>query len=149
MLAYRKVKLVYYGSLINVGNPIKTSQDAVARIKHDLSREPTEVFVALLLDGRHYAIGEYEISRGTLTTSLVHPRETFRIAIKKGAAAIIVAHNHPSGNPYPSQEDKSLTDRLVKTGNLIGIPVIDHIIIGSNINWSLRETNSEIFTENY
>ncbi len=104
-----------------------------------LMGEPQEVFCALLLNAKHRTIGYVEISRGTLTASLVHPREVFRAAIAMNAACIIVAHNHPSGDPEPSPEDREVTQRLVDAGKLLGIPVLDHVIIGLGRHVSMKE----------
>lgn len=79
------------------------------------------------------------VSTGSLTASVVHPREVYKIAIQKSAYSIIVLHNHPSGDPSPSKEDIQITERLKKVGELIGIPLLDHIIIGDGIYRSLKE----------
>ncbi|MCZ6690196.1 MAG: DNA repair protein RadC, partial [Planctomycetota bacterium] len=109
------------------------------RLGPALSVTEKETFYALLLDSKNRLIREEAISTGTLTASLVHPREVFRGAIKDAAAALIVAHNHPSGDPTPSREDLEVTSRLRATGELIGIPLLDHIIIGSGRYVSLAE----------
>ena len=97
-----------------------------------------ETFQVLLLDPRHRIRDRLEVSRGTLNASLVHPREVFREAIRRGAAAIVVGHNHPSGDPEPSPEDHAVTRRLVEVGVLVGIPVLDHLVLAGG-NWvSLR-----------
>lgn len=103
--------------------------------------EPTEVFVALLLDAQHKIIGgaPVVISRGILNSTMVHPREVFRPAILAGAAAIIVAHNHPSGDPTPSPDDRNVTAELVKAGNLLDIPVHDHMVVGDGRYISFAE----------
>ncbi|MCL4133840.1 UNVERIFIED_CONTAM: hypothetical protein GTU68_039510 [Idotea baltica] len=98
-----------------------------------------EIFYALLLDGRHRLLETERISEGTLTTSLVHPREVFRLAIRKSAAAIVVAHNHPSGDPEPSRQDLDVTRRLADCGKLLGIPLLDHVVIGTGAHVSIRE----------
>lgn len=110
----------------------------VAEILDHLREEAVEVFAVLLLDGKHRVSGMAEVSRGTLTTSLVHPREVFGPALRMGAAAVIVAHNHPSGNPEPSKEDLAVTRRLIEAGQLLGVPVLDHVIIGDSFV-SLRD----------
>lgn len=94
--------------------------------------EPAEVFVVLLLNAQNKVIGDAPvvITRGILNSSLVHPREVFRPAILAGAAAIIVAHNHPSGDSTPSAEDKVVTKQLVSAGKLLDIPVHDHLVVG-------------------
>ena len=98
-----------------------------------------ERFHVLLLDGKHRLLRAEVVSEGTLTTSLVHPREVFRSAIREAAAAIVVAHNHPSGDPEPSSEDLEVTRRLVRTGRLLGIPLLDHVVLGERAWVSLRE----------
>ena len=89
-----------------------------------------ENFLVAALDARRRVIGVSTVSVGTLSASLVHPREVFKPAILLNAAAVIVCHNHPSGDPTPSAEDREATRRLVKAGELLGIPVADHIILG-------------------
>ncbi len=96
-----------------------------------------EHFVILYFDTRNKLINE-EISIGTLNASLVHPREVFKKAIKDNAAQIIIAHNHPSGDPKPSEEDISTTKRLIETGKLVGISIIDHLVITSNEYFSFK-----------
>jgi DNA repair protein RadC len=88
-----------------------------------------ERFLVLLLDGRHRVLGEATVSQGTLTASLVHPREVFGPAIRRSAAALVLVHNHPSGDPAPSAEDRSVTARLREAGELLGIRVVDHVIV--------------------
>ncbi len=98
-----------------------------------------ETFYVLLLDGRHRLRGCHRVSEGTLTTSLVHPREVFSPAIRDAAAAIIVVHNHPSGDPEPSREDLAVSRRLADAGRLLGIPLLDHVVIGEGAHASIRE----------
>ena len=98
-----------------------------------------ESFHVLLLDGRNRFMGELQVSLGTLTASLVHPREVFREAIRAAAAAIVVVHNHPSGDPSPSKEDREVTRRLVEVGELVGIRVLDHVIISEGGYFSFSE----------
>lgn len=90
-----------------------------------------EIFLGLLLDTRHRLICEVEVSRGSLNQSIVHPREVFAPALRESAAAILVIHNHPSGDPSPSRDDREITRRLVKAGEILGIQVVDHVIIGA------------------
>jgi DNA repair protein RadC len=92
---------------------------------------PYESLRVLLLDTRHGLLEEKEISQGSLNESIAHPREIFRPAIAKGAYALAVAHNHPSGDPQPSESDRKLTRRLLEAGNLLQIPLVDHVIIGA------------------
>lgn len=98
-----------------------------------------ETLQALLLDGKHRLRRWVTISVGTLTTSLVHPREVFRPAIRSAAAALILVHNHPSGDPEPSLEDIKVTRRILEASSLLGIPLLDHVIIGRGAFSSLRE----------
>ena len=108
-----------------------------------LEREPAEVFLSVLLNAKHFVQGIAEVSRGTLTSSLVHPREVFGSAVRLCAAAIVVAHNHPSGDPEPSAEDLVVTKRLVESGKLLGIPLLDHLIVGTDGRFvSLRQRGS-------
>jgi DNA repair protein RadC len=90
-----------------------------------------ECFWSLLLDGKNRILSIERISEGSLTSSLVHPREVFRPAIEFSAAGVLFVHNHPSGDPSPSEEDLRVTNRLVETGRVMGIRVLDHVIIGS------------------
>ncbi len=103
-----------------------------------------ESFFVLLLDGRHRLIAEEEVSRGTLTASLVHPREVFRDAIRAAAAALILVHNHPSGDPRPSAEDHAVTRRLYDAGRLLGIEVLDHVIVSAGGHWSFQEAGEPL-----
>ena len=103
-----------------------------------------EYFILITLDSNLNAIKVHEITKGLVNRTLVHPREVFRPAITDNATSVIVAHNHPSDNLTPSHEDRELTDRLIKAGRVIGIPVVDHIILGIDNYLSLRE-NGDIF----
>lgn len=98
-----------------------------------------EIFKIILLNTKNEIICDVDISVGTLNMSVVHPREVFREAIKRSSNKIILMHNHPSGNIDPSNEDKKVTSRLIKCGELIGIEVIDHIIIGDGLYYSFKE----------
>lgn len=98
-----------------------------------------ERFWVLLLDGKHRLRGLEMVSEGTLTTSLVHPREFFRAAVRAGSAAVIAAHNHPSGDPEPSGEDLAVTRRLFRSGNLLGIPLLDHVVVAPGGYVSIRQ----------
>lgn len=98
-----------------------------------------EVFVSLLLDAKNRLIKEARVSEGTLTNSIIHPREAFREAVRESAASVIFAHNHPSGDPEPSRDDLAVTERLKATGEIVGINVLDHVIVGDGKYVSLRE----------
>lgn len=103
----------------------------------DLRRE---YFIALLLDGKNRILREERISEGSLNQSIVHPREVFSLAVKESAAALIVVHNHPSGDTTPSREDREITRRLKESGDILGIRLLDHIIIGDGSYFSFVET---------
>jgi DNA repair protein RadC len=98
-----------------------------------------ETFHALLLDGKHRLRRHEQVSQGTLTSSLVHPREVFGPAVREGAAALIVVHNHPSGDPEPSAEDLAVTRRLLEVGRILGVPLLDHVVIADTGYVSIRE----------
>jgi DNA repair protein RadC len=100
---------------------------------------PVEQFGVLLLDTKHRVVRASVLSVGTLDASIVHPREVFREAIAAGAAAIVLFHNHPSGDPDPSEDDVRLTERLLAAGVLMGIDVIDHVILADVRYYSFRE----------
>lgn len=89
-----------------------------------------EMFVVMLLDRKNAVLGLNLVSVGFLTSSVVHPREVFKPAILSNSCSVILSHNHPSGDPFPSQEDRALTTRLVQGGKLLGIAILDHIIVG-------------------
>lgn len=110
---------------------ISTPEQAAAVLRERARVLQHEVFWSLMLDAKNRLIGEpKKISEGTLTSSLVHPRELFKRALEHSCAAILLAHNHPSGDPTPSAEDVKVTKQLVKAGEVMGIKVLDHIILG-------------------
>lgn len=111
-------------------DPIRGPADVFRRMGPRLRDLPQEEFHALLLNTRHRVIREVAVTRGILDASLIHPREVFRQAVVEGAAGIILVHNHPSGDPTPSAEDRAVTRQLGEAGRALGIPVLDHIVIG-------------------
>jgi DNA repair protein RadC len=117
---------------------IKSPEDAYLELKAKARGQMKEHFWAILLDTRNKVIKSVEISVGSLDSSIVHPRELFKEAISASASSIIAAHNHPSGNPEASQDDIKLSRRLKEAGELIGIDVVDHIIIGDGRYISLK-----------
>ena len=104
-----------------------------------LAGKKREQFQVLLLDRKNRVTRDVMISQGSLTASIVHPREVFNPAIRDSAAAVIFVHNHPSGDPQPSPEDHTLTERLAEAGQLLGIPVLDHIIVGRDTYMSFAD----------
>ena len=110
---------------------VATPEQAAAVLRERARVLQTEIFWALMLDSKNRLIGEpQKISQGTLNSSLVHPRELFKKALEHSCAAIILAHNHPSGDPTPSSEDIKITKQLIGAGEVMGIKVLDHIVIG-------------------
>ena len=117
---------------------VKTPEDVVGLVRGRLKGKKKEHFLALLLDTRNQLIKVAEISVGSLDSSLVHPREVFKEAISATAASVIFVHNHPSGDPTASEDDIRLTKRLAGAGEIVGIDVLDHIIIGDKNYLSLK-----------
>ncbi len=111
---------------------IKTSKDLVDYFMPYMRDIKKEIFKVVLLDGKNKIIKDVTISEGTLTKSIVHPREVIKEAIIESAAALVLIHNHPSGEPQPSQDDIEITNRIISACELIGIRVLDHVIIGDN-----------------
>lgn len=116
------------------------SQDVADYYRPRLKDIKQEYFRCLLLDTKNRIIRDEPVSAGTLSASLVHPRETFKAAVRESAAAVIFVHNHPSGDARPSQEDILLTRRLVQAGDLLGIRVLDHVIVGDGGHYSFRDS---------
>ncbi len=117
---------------------VKTPDEVVSLVRSRLKGKKKEHFLALLLDTRGQLIKLSEISVGSLDSSIVHPREVFKEAISASAASVIFVHNHPSGDPEPSEDDIKLTERLVQAGEIVGIDVLDHIIICDKNYLSLK-----------
>lgn len=117
---------------------INGAKDAVAQLS-DMRELKKEHFVVLYLNAKNQLVHKETISMGTLNANLVHPREVFEPALKYSAAQIIAAHNHPSGDPKPSEDDRDVTKRLTEAGKLMGIDVMDHVIITKNRYFSFKE----------
>lgn len=121
------------------GVPLRGPQDVAAVFAPRLQHLPVEEFHVAVLDAQHRLERDILVTRGLLNSSLVHPREVFREAIAERAAAVILVHNHPSGDPTPSNEDRAVTEQLVQAGRLLDIPVHDHIIVGRGRYMSFAE----------
>lgn len=145
-----KVKAATLQAAVELGRRLATQQAAKIEIIHgpeDVAKyampryrfEQKEHFAVLLLNTKNHVIGMPEISVGSLSASVVHPREVFRAAIDYAAASMILLHNHPSGDPTPSREDISVTSRLVKAGKVMDIPVLDHVVLGKERFASFKE----------
>jgi DNA repair protein RadC len=115
---------------LSKGAKITSSRDLFTHYHPTLRDLRHEVFKVVLLDAKHAIMRDATVSEGSLTLSIVHPREVFTLAVKESAAAVIFLHNHPSGDPTPSQEDRVLTARLVSAGEVLGIRVLDHLVVG-------------------
>lgn len=114
------------------GRKLGSPESVFAHFGPRLRHRRQESFYALLLDTRQRLIREIEVSRGSLNESLVHPREVFGPALREAAAALVVVHNHPSGDPQPSRQDVEVTRRLAEAGELLGIRLLDHVVIGAS-----------------
>jgi DNA repair protein RadC len=119
------------------GAAIRSPEDVLGQVR-DLARARKEHFVVLLLNARHEMQCRETVSIGSLNASIVHPREVFQPAILHSAAAVVLVHNHPSGDPEPSEEDLSITKRLVQVGEVVGIAVLDHVIVAGRGLVSMR-----------
>ena len=119
--------------------PSIRTPDDVGRNVGDLAESDTEGFCVMLLNARNKLILAEIVTAGLADASLVHPREVFRSAVKQGACAVILCHNHPSGDPSPSAEDVSITKQMVDAGRVLDIKVLDHVIIGREHTLSMRE----------
>ena len=117
------------------------ADDVYKMFAAEFSGEKQEIVTAILLNAKYEVIGREVISKGGIVSAFVEPRDVFRPAVKRGATGIIVVHNHPSGDPTPSEDDLKATDQIEKAGELIGVKLIDHIIIGSGRHVSLRDMN--------
>ena len=118
---------------------ITCAKDVFNLFHERLKDEKQEYFYVLMLNNMNYIVEEKLISKGTLDKTLIHPREIFRYAIKNAVSKIILVHNHPDGDPTPSSNDMEITEELAKAGDMIGIKVMDHVIIGRNEKWSWKE----------
>ena len=125
-----RLLMIREGSLPYGRNPVRNSSDAARILRSYLAGADREYFVVLLLDAKHRVNGLNVVAIGSLMSNIIHPREVFKPACLANAACVILGHNHPSGDPSPSRVDIELTRRLVKAGEVLGIKVLDHIIIG-------------------
>ncbi|HEY2930581.1 MAG TPA: DNA repair protein RadC [Acidobacteriota bacterium] len=119
--------------------PFRNSRQLFEHYRDYFRGRTHEIFLLLLLNGKNRVIRDEVVSEGSLTASLVHPREVFTPAVRHSAAAVIFLHNHPSGDPEPSAEDRQITERLVKCGQLLGVRVLDHVIIGDGCYYSFLD----------
>ena len=120
---------------LSFNNPVTIARYYMEHLRH----EEQEVLIVMMLDGRNHLLGEQTISKGTVGATLVTPREVFVEALKYHAVSLILIHNHPSGDPTPSECDREITERIYKAGELLGIRLLDHIVIGDQKYVSFRE----------
>ena len=143
IILFRAISEQYSKEKISPKILLNSSKLVAEYLQTKIGNKKEEHFMILYFDTRNKLINE-EISIGTLNASLVHPREVFKKAIKDNVAQIIIAHNHPSGDSKPSEDDISTTKRLVESGKLVGISIIDHLIITSNKYFSFKENGIAI-----
>ncbi|MDA2935065.1 DNA repair protein RadC [Acidobacteria bacterium AH-259-D05] len=124
---------------LSPGQPFHSSLEIFRHFQPLVDGLKKECFWSLLLDGKNRILRVVRVSEGSLTSSLVHPREVFRPAIREAAAGVLFVHNHPSGDPAPSQEDIQITRRLVEAGKIVGIRALDHVIIGAQKYFSFAD----------
>jgi len=121
---------------------IRAPRDAAAYLLPQFGARPVEQFGAVLLDAKHHVLRSVIVSVGTVDAAVVHPRDVFREPLLHGATAVVLFHNHPSGDPAPSRDDIGLTMRLVEAGRLLGIEVVDHVILADTRYFSFKEDDS-------
>lgn len=126
------IQMIKERQLLYNGNRLTTPEQAAEAFCSLVGNPDRECFVALLLDGKNRITGLHLVSQGSLNQSIVHPRETFKAAILANAAAVILAHNHPSGDTTPSSEDIAITRRLKEAGELLGVRILDHVIVDTD-----------------
>jgi len=134
-----RIQLVREATTLYARRQVKGPEDATDLVKSFVEDMDREVFLVVCLGTKHEPTAIHTVSVGTLNSCAIHPREVFKVAILANSAAVILAHNHPSGDPTPSKEDIEVTGRLKNAGQILGIEVMDHIIIGSNGYASLKE----------
>ena len=127
-----KISMIRDGSVCAERQTVTSSRDVLPILRDYFAHHDREEMLCVLLDAKHRITGLHTVSIGSMSFAIVHPRETFKAAIVSNCAAVILAHNHPSGDPTPSQEDRALTTRLKDCGELLGIPVLDHLVIGDD-----------------
>lgn len=138
-LQVREYRLVPVGRAVACEDPLREPGAVAEFIRQRIGSESRENFVAVYLDRRLQPIGWELIARGSVSCTVVHPREVFRGAILRGASGVVVGHNHPSGLLDPSGDDCEITERLQECGKLVGIDLVDHVVVGPGGYWSFLE----------
>lgn len=129
-VALELARRIAYARIHRESRPLHNSAEVFKFLRLKVVDLQREIFACLYLDGKNRVIRDYTVSIGTLTSALVHPREVFAGAVRTAAAGVVLYHNHPSGDPHPSREDREITRRLVATGEVVGVRVLDHLILG-------------------
>lgn len=138
----REVAIRYVGARRRAPSKITRPEEVAQYLRRRVRDDAREHFVAIYLDGRHRPIADSVVSIGTATASLVHPREVFQPAIALGSVALLIAHNHPSGDVTPSAEDLEVTRRLAEAGRILGVALLDHVVWArSGAFHSIRESH--------
>jgi DNA repair protein RadC len=145
--SWRRVRLSLVRERAEQPYALRGAHDVAELVRAFLRDDPRERFVAVYLDGRHRPIAIHDAHVGTAGSSPVHPREVFGPAVQLAAAAIVVAHNHPSGDPLPSGDDRAATERLRRAGELLGIELLDHVIVGDGRYYSFAAERCEPFLD--
>ena len=127
------------GEKWEIGEPLQSAADVFHHFRETLGRDKHESFHVVLLDNKNRKMRDVKVSEGSLTASLVHPREVYNPVIRESAAGVIFVHNHPSGDPTPSAEDIDITKRLKDVGEVMGVRVLDHVVIGHDRYFSFND----------
>lgn len=139
VVAISEIARRVHSDSLDAGVVLTSAATVYAHFGPLLADEKRESFYVVMLDGRNRVMTKTRVSQGSLGASIVHPRESFRAAVREAAAAVLFVHNHPSGDPTPSAEDKRITERLRRAGELMGIPVLDHVVVGRGRYWSFAD----------
>lgn len=134
-----RLELIHDAELFYHREPIRVPGDIWHFLKDEARTWDRERFLVLALDARHRVLGIEEVSVGTVSASLVHPRECFKALLLANATAFVLVHNHPSGDPLPSSEDRTVTERLKRAAELLGLVLVDHVVLGSDGYYSFAE----------
>ena len=137
--SWRRVRVSLVREQAERPYPLRHAGDVVGLLRAFLGDDPRERFCAVYLDSRHRPIAVHDAHVGTCDSSPVHPREVFGPAVALAATALVVAHNHPSGDPTPSEQDRAVTERLRQAGELLGIGLLDHVVIGDRRYYSFAD----------
>ena len=137
--SWRKVKVTLVREASTEGYSIRSGADIARMVRGFIGDDPREVVAAVYLDSKHKPIALHQVSVGTVDASLAAPREVFGPAVALAATAVVIAHNHPSGDPTPSAEDRAVTERMRAAGELLGITLLDHVVIGTQRYYSFAE----------